>query len=148
MLDNHKYNMTKITTQINWYLAHIICKVWLWGRSFSSKNNFDYFISKLETQYPVDSKKLQVPYFQKLVYEDDFERSISLKVGQVKIEYSFSKPLEKTNLIPLFGYEPEREIIKSLYHMTKTDHHNASVFNLVKHRKEKSDGVKFRKDNS
>jgi hypothetical protein len=92
--------------------------------------------------------ELKTPFFQKVVYEDDFERSISLKVGNIKIEYSFSKALEESNVIPLFEYEPEREIIEALVKMQRTDHHNASVFNLVKHRKERADGDKYRKSNS
>ena len=148
MVGKVKNKMAKIQTQMIWYTSHAVCKVWSLVRSFSSKNNFYYFISKLETQYPVDSMELKTPFFQKVVYEDDFERSISLKVGDIKIEYSFSKALEESNVIPLFEYEPEREIIEALVKMQRTDHHNASVFNLVKHRKERADGDKYRKSNS
>ena len=32
------------------------------------------------------------------------------------------------------------EVIKALIEMTRVSHHNASVFSLAKHRKEKADG--------
>ena len=40
------------------------------------------------------------------------------------------------------------EVIKALVQMTKTAHHNASVFSLAKRRKEKADGGKYRKSSS
>ena len=40
------------------------------------------------------------------------------------------------------------EVIKGLVHITRQSHHYASVFSLAKHRKEKSDGVKYRKSNT
>jgi len=147
MLNNKYKNMAKITTQMTWYTSHAVCKVWSWVRSFSSKNNFDYFIKKLDAHYPIDTKDLKTSFVEKVVYEDDFERSVSLRLGNVVIEYAFSKAQKETNLIPLFEYKPESEIIKSLIHMTKKDHHNASVFTLAKHRKEQ-DGTKYRKSNS
>ena len=147
MLNNKYKNMAKITTQMTWYTSHAVCKVWAWVRSFSSKNNFDYFIKKLDAHKPIDAKDLKTSFVEKVVYEDDFERSVSLRLGNVVVEYAFSKTQGETNLIPLFEYKPESEIIKTLLHMTKKAHHNASVFTLAKHRKEQ-DGTKDRKSNS
>ena len=150
--DKIKIQMAKLTTQITWYLAHGICRVWAWARSFRSKNNFDYFIKNLRTQYPTcnkagDASIAGLPFISKLVYEDEFERSVSLKIGDIVIEYSFTRTLEEINVPPLYEKEPEREIIKALVHMIKQTHHNASVLQFSKHRKEQ-DGVEYRKDNS
>ena len=151
--DKIKIKMAKLTTQITWYLAHGVCRVWAWARGFSSKNNFDYFIKNLRTQYPAcnksgDASVAGLPFISKqLVYEDEFERSTSLKIGDIVIAYSFTRTLEEINVPPLYEKEPQREIISALVHMTKQTHHNASVLQFSKHGKEQ-DGVKYRKDNS
>ena len=51
-----KNNMAKLTTQTTLVLAHAICSVWKWGRKLGNKNNFDYFIRNLSTQYPTTNK--------------------------------------------------------------------------------------------
>ena len=152
-----KYKMAKLTTRITWVLAHGICHVWAWARSFRSKNNFDYFIKNLRTQYPTcnkagDASVAGLPFISKLVYEDEFERSVSLKIGDICIEYSFTKTLEEEEkmLYLLDEDKPEQDVtdaVTALVHLTKQTHHNASVLQFSKHRKEQ-DGVEYRKDNS
>lgn len=100
--------MAKLTTQITSLLAHGVCKVWAYGRSFSkNKNNFDYFI-RLER--PSVSKR---PFIMKKIYEDDYERSVKLKIGEVVIEYSFSKTLEE-NITELFPTTGQDKILSAL----------------------------------
>jgi hypothetical protein len=133
--------MAKLTTQITSLLAHGVCKVWAYGRSFSkNKNNFDYFI-RLER--PSVSKR---PFIMKKIYEDDYERSVKLKIGEVVIEYSFSKTLEE-NITELFPTTGQDKILSALLTITRQTHHNNSVLEFSKHRKEQ-DGVKYRKSNS
>ena len=141
MLAYKDKKMAKLTTQITSLLAHGVCKVWAYGRSFSrDKNNFDYFI-RLER--PSVAKR---PYFMKKIYEDDYERSVKLKIGEVVIEYSFGKTLEE-NITELFPTTGQDKILSALLTITRQTHHNNSVLHISKHRKEQ-DGVKYRKSSS
>jgi len=141
MLAYKDKKMAKLTTQITSVLAHGVCKVWAYGRSFSKdKNNFDYFI-RLER--PSVSKR---PFIMKKIYEDDYERSVKLKIGEVVIEYSFGKTLEE-NITELFPVTGQDKILSALLTITNQTHHNNSVLHISKHRKEK-DGVEYRKSNS
>ena len=141
MLAYKDKKMAKLTTQITSVLAHGVCKVWAYGRSFSrDKNNFDYFI-RLER--PSVSKR---PFIMKKIYEDDYERSVKLKIGEVVIEYSFGKTLEE-NITELFPTTGQDKILSALLTITRQTHHNNSVLHISKHRKEQ-DGVKYRKSNS
>ena len=133
--------MAKLTTQITSLLAHGVCKVWATARSFSKdKNNFDYFI-RLER--PSVTKR---PFVMKVVYEDDYERSVKLKVGEVVIEYSFSKTQEE-NITELFPTTVQDKVLSALISITQQTHYNNSVLHISKHRKEK-DGVEYRKSSS
>ena len=139
--------MAKLTTQITSLLAHCICKVWAWGRSFRDKNNFDYFIRPVRPTISTE----RLPYIMKKVYEDVYERSVKLKIGGIVIEYSFGKTLEEDkNVCELFPteYDPKDEVINSLISMTQQTHHNASVLQFGKNRKEHEDGRKHRKSNT
>ena len=141
MLAYKDKKMAKLTTQITSVLAHGVCKVWAYGRSFSrNKNNFDYFI-RLER--PSVAKR---PFIMKKIYEDDYERSVKLKIGEVVIEYSFGKTLEE-NITELFPTTGQDKILSALLTITRQTHHNNSVLELSKHRKEQ-DGVKYRKSSS
>ena len=141
MLAYKDKKMAKLTTQITSLLAHGVCKVWAYGRSFSKdKNNFDYFI-RLER--PSVSKR---PFIMKKIYEDDYERSVKLKIGEVVIEYSFGKTLEE-NITELFPTTGQDKILSALLTITRQTHHNNSVLHISKHRKER-DGVEYRKSNS
>ena len=141
MLAYKDKKMAKLTTQITSLLAHGVCKVWAYGRSFSKdKNNFDYFI-RLER--PSVAKR---PFVMKKIYEDDYERSVKLKIGEVVIEYSFGKTLEE-NITELFPTTGQDKILSALLTITRQTHHNNSVLELSKHRKEQ-DGVKYRKSSS
>ena len=141
MLAYKDKKMAKLTTQITSVLAHGVCKVWAYGRSFSrNKNNFDYFI-RLER--PSVAKR---PFIMKKIYEDDYERSVKLKIGEVVIEYSFGKTLEE-NITELFPTTQQDKVLSALLTITRQTHHNNSVFEFSKHRKEK-DGVEYRKSSS
>lgn len=141
MLAYKDKKMAKLTTQITSLLAHGVCKVWAYGRSFSKdKNNFDYFI-RLER--PSVAKR---PFVMKKIYEDDYERSVKLKIGEVVIEYSFGKTLEE-NITELFPTTGQDKVLSALITITQQTHHNNSVLELSKHRKEQ-DGVKYRKSSS
>ena len=142
--DNKK--MAKITRQITSLLAHGICKVWAWGRSFRDENNFDYFIREVR---PSPTK---LPYIKKLVHEDDRERSVTLKIGSIVIEYSFGKTPEEevdSNVCELFptDYDPRDEVLKALVSITRQQHHNNSVLQFSNNRKE-NDGSKHREGNT
>ena len=142
--DNKK--MAKITTQITSVLAHGICKVWAWGRSFRDENNFDYFIREVR---PSPTK---LPYIKKLVYENDKERSVTLKIGSIVIEYSFGKTPEEevdSNVCDLFEtkYDARDEVVKAIVSITRQTHHNNSVLRFSKNKKE-NDGSKHREGNT
>ena len=153
MIVKDNKQMAKLTTQTTLVLAHAICSVWKWGRKLGNKNNFDYFIRDLSTQYPTTNKMAEAslassPFINKVVLVDDeYERSISLKIGNIAIEYSFDKTLEENNTIPLFRYEPREKVIDALIKITHQRHYNASVLQFSKNRKEQNGG-KHRKSNS
>ena len=146
MLKLNIKNMAKMTNKAIWAISHLYCKVWFWGRcTLRNKNDFDYFISDLRTDNsPI---KFQTFFQKKVIVNDDIERSVAVRFGDIQIEYSFTKKKKEDNLIHLFGYDAMEEVIKALVQMTKTAHHNASVFSLAKRRKEK-DGIKYRKSSS
>ena len=144
-MKNEYKKMAKLETQIISVLAHSVCKLWDISRSFNDKNNFDYFIRAVR-QSPTP-----FPYIKKQVFEDDYERSVSLKIGEVVIEYSFSKTLEEvdSNVCPLFKdeYDAGDEVVKALVSITRQSHHNNSVLQFSSNRKEK-DGSKYREGNT
>ena len=139
-------NMAKLITQLIWVLSHLYCKVWYFFRcTLRNKSDFDYFISNLRTE---NSPIRFANFFQKkITFSDDREKSAAVRIGDIQIEYSFTKN-KKDNLVHLFGYDAMEEVIKALIKMTRVSHHNASVFSLAKRRKEKADGTKYRKSNS
>ena len=137
----------KLLDTVIMILSHLYCKFWFWVRcTLRNKNDFDYFISNLQPNY--DTPVNLGAFFQKtLLINDDNEKSSADKIGNIQIEYSFIKDRKKT-LVHLFGYYAMDEVIKALIQMTKTAHHNASVFSLAKHRKEKADGNQHRKSHT
>jgi len=143
MIQQNKKNMTKLTTQITSILAHGICRVWAYGRSFSNKNNFDYFIRAVRPS----SDKL--PYIHKSVSEDCYTKNVELKVGNIVIEYGFEKNKVVDSSIDLFHqeYDAKATVVKAIVSMTQQQHHNNSVLQFSKHRKD-NDGVKYRKSNT
>ena len=145
MVRINKKNMAKLITQLIWVLSHLYCKVWYFFRcTLRNKSDFDYFISNLRTE---NSPIRFASFFQKkITFSDDREKSAAVRIGDIQIEYSFTKN-KKDNLVHLFGYDAMEEVIKALIKMTRVSHHNASVFSLAKRRKEK-DGTKYRKGNS
>ena len=143
MIQQNKKNMTKLTTQITSILAHGICKVWAYGRSFSNKNNFDYFIRAVRPS----SDKL--PYIHKSVSEDCYTKNVELKVGNIVIEYGFEKNKVVDSSIDLFHqeYDAKATVVKAIVSMTQQQHYNNSVLQFSKHRKD-NDVVKYRKSNT
>ena len=143
MIYNNKKNMTKLTTQITSILAHGICRVWAYGRSFSNKNNFDYFIRAVRPS----SDKL--PYIHKSVSEDCYTKNVELKVGNIVIEYGFEKNKVVDSSIDLFHqeYDAKATVVKAIVSMTQQQHYNNSVLQFSKHRKD-NDVVKYRKSNT
>lgn len=143
-----KKQMAKIITQSIWVLSHTYCWVWKCGRNLFRKSDFDYFIRNLQTQYPTTSGIWTKPFFHKVVLvNDDYEKSRSVKIGNVTIEYSFDKTIKKP-VVDILGYDAMEEVLKGLVHITRQSHHNASVFSLTKFRKEQTDGNKRRKSNT
>ena len=152
-VNKYKTMAKKILTQLIMVLCHLYCRVWYFGRcTLRRKSDFNYFISNVRTQYPTEKMGAfaltNVPFFHKTILVNDiYEKSVSIKIGDITIEYSFDKKLDYT--IPLFAYEPKEEVIEAIIHMTRQSHHNASVLSLAKHRKErKADGTKYRKSHS
>jgi hypothetical protein len=143
MIQQNKKNMTKLTTQITSILAHGICKVWAYGRSFSNKNNFDYFIRAVRPS----SDKL--PYIHKSVSEDCYTKNVELKVGNIVIEYGFEKNKVVDSSIDLFQqeYDAKDAVVKAIVSISQQQHHNNSVLQFSEHRKD-NDGVKYRKSNT
>ena len=127
-------------------MANAFCYCWHFGRCRfpGRKNDFDYFVYDLRTQYPTQElgniALENSKFFEKqVVLEDEFERTISIKVGDICIRYSFDKTIKKPNY---FISEPKWETAKGLYKLLKQSHHNASVVYLKDHKKGKRHGRK------
>ena len=147
-MDKLKVNMAKYLTQAIWLLSHAYCRCWKLGRNLFRKSDFDYFIRNLQTQYPTATGIWTKPFFHKVeLVNNEYEKSRSVKIGNVTIEYSFDKTIKKP-VVDILGYDAMEEVLKGLVHITRQSHHNASVFNLAKHRKEQADGNKRRKSNT
>ena len=123
-----KINMVKLTTQSIWVLSHIYCWVWKLGRNLFRKSDFDYFIRNLQKQYPTTSGIWTKPFFHKVdLVNDDYEKSRSVKIGNVTIEYSFDKTLnnpseafllEVYKLVPMSPRKPPvDDILITLPHL-------------------------------
>ena len=63
---------------------------------------------------------------------NEFEKTTSVKVGDICIRYSFSKTIRKSNYIEP---EPNWQVATTLYRLLRQAHHNASVINLNDERK-------------
>jgi len=142
----NKSSIKKCMTGVVKVMANAFCYCWHFGRCRfpGRKNDFDYFVYDLRTQYP--TKELgnialeNSKFFEKkVVLEDEFERTISIKVGDICIRYSFDKTIKKPNY---FISEPKWETAKGLYKLLKQSHHNASVVYLKDHKKGKRHGRK------
>ena len=142
----NKSSIKKCMTGVVKVMANAFCYCWHFGRCRfpGRKNDFDYFVYDLRTQYP--TKELgnialeNSKFFEKkVILEDEFERTISIKVGDICIRYSFDKTIKKPNY---FITEPKWEVAKSLYKLTKQSHYNASVVYLKDHKKGKRHGRK------
>ena len=140
----NKSSIKKCMTGVVKVMANAFCYCWHFGRCRfpGRKNDFDYFVYDLRTQYP--TKELgnialeNSKFFEKkVVLEDEFERTISIKVGDICIRYSFDKTIKKPNY---FISEPKWETAKGLYKLLKQSHHNASVVYLKDHKKGKRHG--------
>ena len=137
----NKSSIKKCMTGVVKVMANAFCYCWLFGRCRfpGRKNDFDYFVYDLRTQYPtrelgniaLENSK----FFEKqVVLEDEFERTISIKVGDICIRYSFDKTIKKPNH---FISEPKWEVAEGLYKLLKQSHHNASVVYLKDERKKR-----------
>ena len=142
----NKSSIKKCMTGVVKVMANAFCYCWHFGRCRfpGRKNDFDYFVYDLRTQYP--TKELgnialeNSKFFEKkVILEDEFERTISIKVGDICIRYSFDKTIKKPNY---FITEPKWEVAKGLYKLLKQSHHNASVVYLKDHKKGKRHGRK------
>ena len=142
----NKSSIKKCMTGVVKVMANAFCYCWHFGRCRfpGRKNDFDYFVYDLRTQYPtreLGNIALENSKFfeKKVILEDEFERTISIKVGDICIRYSFDKTIKKPNY---FISEPKWETAKGLYKLLKQSHHNASVVYLKDHKKGKRHGRK------
>ena len=142
----NKSSIKKCMTGVVKVMANAFCYCWHFGRCRfpGRKNDFDYFVYDLRTQYPTQELgniALENSKFfeKKVILEDEFERTISIKVGDICIRYSFDKTIKKPNY---FISEPKWETAKGLYKLLKQSHHNASVVYLKDHKKGKRHGRK------
>ena len=130
--------LKKCMTGVVEKMAIAFCYCWHFGRCRfpGRKNDFDYFVYDLRTQYPtkeVGNLALANSKFfdKKVIVDDEFERTISIKIGDICIRYSFDKTIKKPIL---FAYEPRWELAKNLYRLLKQSHYNSSVVYLKDHK--------------
>ena len=142
----NKLSIKKCMTGVVKMMAETFCYCWHFGRCrvFRRMNDFDYRVYNLRTQYPTQELgniALEKSKFfeKKVILEDKFEKTVSIKVGDICIRYSFDKTIKKPNY---FISEPKWETAKGLYKLLKQSHHNASVVYLKDHKKGKRHGRK------
>jgi len=140
-----KLNMT----QMLMVLAETYCKLWYFLRCrLGNKSDFNYFVENLRDEYPKgelgDIAISKLPFFKKvIVANNELERTCAVKIGHIKIKYSFDKTQKEKNVL-LFDDSPRWEIARALLRMTIQQNHNATVLKFSKqHRKDKEDGSKY-----
>ena len=144
-----KLNMT----QMLMVLAETYCKLWYFLRCrLGNKSDFNYFVENLRDEYPKgelgDIAISQLPFFKKVVVaNDELERTCAVKIGHVKIKYSFDKTQRKKQIL-LFDDSPRWEIARTLLRMTIRQNHNATVLKFSKTQKGKKDGSNISRKSS
>ena len=139
--------LLKTMTQTLMVLAETYCYLWYFFRCrIRNKSDFNYFVDNLRNEYPKgelgDTAISQLPFFKKVVvHDDELERTCAVKIGHVKIKYSFDKTQREQKVL-LFDDSPRWEIASALLKMTIQQNHNATVLKFSKHRKEEKDGSK------
>ena len=123
MVNNNKNKLdTKFGTKITMSLAHVVCKIWWFGRCKLRKdmNDFDYHIKDLRKTYPnkivYETDMGKLPFFSKTLIENSrTEKSSAIKIGDCNITYSFIKP-QLGNLAEVHGLfgDPRLEHIDAL----------------------------------
>ena len=102
-----------------------------------------------EKEFTIIRKPLESGWVVQGPYVEEFENKWSSFTGS---KHSISVTSCTTALhlsLDALGLKPKDEVIKTILEMTRQSHHNASVLNLAKHRKErKADGTNYRKSNS
>jgi len=145
--------LLKTMTQTLMVLAETYCYLWYFFRCrLRNKSDFNYFVENLRNENPKgnlgDEAISQLPFFKKVVvHDDELERTCAVKIGHVKIKYSFDKT-QKEKQILLFDDSPRWEIARALLNMTIQQNHNATVLKFSKHRKEEKDGSNISRKSS
>jgi len=140
-------NINKTMTHVLMMFAKAYCSAWYFIRcKLRNKRDFDYFVKDLRSQYKNNEiakvALSKTKFFSKVVLiNDDIEKSVAVKIGDIEIMYSFDKKARQSNVIP-FDDSPEWEVASALIRMTKAIHLNATVFKFSKYRKGAEDGVK------
>ena len=152
MVNNNKNKLdTKFGTKIIMSLAHVVCKIWWFGRCKLRKdmNDFDYHIKDLRKTYPnkivYETDMGNLPFFSKTLIENSrAEKSSAIKIGDCNITYSFIKP-QLGNLAEVHGLfgDPRLEHIDALITSTLIRHNNPSKFSKKAMMEGESNVVKF-----
>ena len=152
MVNNNKNKLdTKFGTKIIMSLAHVVCKIWWFGRCKLRKdmNDFDYHIKDLRKTYPnkivYEADMGKLPFFSKTLIENSrTEKSSAIKIGDCNITYSFIKP-QLGNLAEVHGLfgDPRLEHIDALITSTLIRHNNPSKFSRNNKMEGESNVVKF-----
>ena len=149
-----KLLINKTMTQILMVLAKAYTNVWYFFRcKIRNRSDFNCSVNNLRSQYhnnEVAQLALsKTKFFSKVVLvNNDIEKSVAIKIGDIEIMYSFDKKARKSNVI-LFDDSPEWAVLSAIVRMTKADHHKAPVFKFDNHRKGAKDGeTKHRKSSS
>jgi len=147
-------NINKTMTHVLMMLAKAYCSAWYFIRcKIRNKRDFDYFVKDLRSQCKNNEiakvALSKTKFFSKVVViNDDIEKSVAVKIGDVEIMYSFDKKARQSNVVP-FDDSPEWEVASALIRMTKAIHLNATVLKFSKYRKEAEDGkTQHRKSSS
>lgn len=145
---------TRLSTKVIMSVANVVCKVWWFGRCRLRRqvNDFDYHITDLRRQYPNEvTYKFHIgvlPFICKTVEEDDeFERTVSLKIGDCNIRYSFDKLVRagETKAKDLF-FDHEfmrRNMITDLLTQTAVRHNSPTKLKVLNFEREKDNVVKL-----
>ena len=134
--------LTKLTTtfrtKVIMAVAETVCNVWWFGRCKLRRqvNDFDYHITDLRSQYPnmlvYKHAVGSLPFICKTVEEDnEFERTVSLKIGDCNIMYTFDKMVRAGDVREHQEPTPNLQAVTDLLTQTKIRHNKPQSLKVI-----------------
>jgi sRNA-binding regulator protein Hfq len=129
---------TTFTTKVIMKVAETVCNVWWYGRCKLRRqvNDFDYHITDLRNQYPnmlvYEHAVGTLPFICKTVEEDnEFEKTVSLKIGDCNIMYTFDKMVRAGDTRQYQDAQPDTQAVTDLLTQTVIRHNEPQSLKVI-----------------